>query len=181
MGSITLDFTSGGVPSSVSLTLAQLKGLAGSPQKITTDKGELVLSGFDEATGKVSYSYTAKVLPHTGGADLHDDFGLTITDANGKTGSTPARGDHGHDAGGSAGHQQHHRRCGGNGVTGSVLTGTGADTASKDSGLTVATLDGTAVTTAGTTINGAYGTLVIKADGSYTYTLNNAPGGQPAQ
>ena len=59
-------------------------------------------------------------------------------------------------------------------ATGSVLTGTGADTASKDSGLTVATLDGTAVTTAGTTINGAYGTLVIKADGSYTYTLNNA-------
>ena len=40
----------------------------------------------------------------------------------------------------------------------------------------------TAVTTAGTTINGAYGTLVIKADGSGTYTLNNAPaGGQPAQ
>ena len=38
----------------------------------------------------------------------------------------------------------------------------------------MATLDGTAVTTAGTTINGAYGTLVIKADGSYTYTLNNA-------
>ena len=31
------------------------------------------------------------------------------------------------------------------------------------------------MTTAGTTINGAYGTLVIKADGSYTYTLNNAP------
>ena len=50
----------------VSPTLAQLKGLAGSPQKITTDKGELVLSGFDEATGKVSYTYTAKVLPHTG-------------------------------------------------------------------------------------------------------------------
>ena len=44
-----------------------------------------MLSGFDEATGKVSYSYTAKVLTHTGGADLHDDFGLTITDANGKT------------------------------------------------------------------------------------------------
>ena len=34
-----------------------------------------------------------------------------------------------------------------------------------DSGLTVATLDGTAVTTAGTTINGAYGTLVINTDG----------------
>ena len=70
-----LDFTSGGVPSDVSLTLAQLKGLADS-QKITTDKGELVLSGFDEATGKGSATATPpKVLPH-GGADLHDDLAL---------------------------------------------------------------------------------------------------------
>ena len=52
-----------------------------------------------------------------------------------------------------------------------MLTGTGADGVKDSSSLTVATLDGTAaVTTAGTTINGAYGTLVIKADGSYTYT-----------
>ena len=46
-----------------------------------------MLSGFDEATGKVSYTYRANVLTHTGGADEHDDPALTITDANGKTGA----------------------------------------------------------------------------------------------
>ena len=33
VGSITLDFTSGGVPSSVSLTLAQLRAWPGSPRR----------------------------------------------------------------------------------------------------------------------------------------------------
>ena len=65
--SLTLGYKDGsGVAQTLSLTLAQLKGPAGSPQKITTDKGELVLSGFDEATGKVSYSYTARCC-RTGG------------------------------------------------------------------------------------------------------------------
>ena len=83
-----------------------------------------MLSGFDEATGKVSYSYTAKVLPHTGGVDLHDDFGLTITDANGKTGSrTPARGDHGHGSGSAPDTNSVTEDSVPGTATGSVLTG----------------------------------------------------------
>ena len=58
-------------------------------------------------------------------------------------------------------------------MTGSVLTGAGADTASQDGALSVASVNGTAVS-GPTTINGLYGTLVIKADGSYTYELNNS-------
>ena len=136
-----------------------------SPQKITTDKGELVLSGFDEATGKVSYSYTANVLTHTGGADEHDDFGADHHGRQRQDGQRhAARGHHGHHAGGCAGHQlgDGRQRC---------LDGDGqrADRAERghrvqDGTLSVASVNGTAVT-ASDHHQRPYGTLVIQADG----------------
>ena len=122
------------------------------------------------------------MLTHTGGADLHDDFGLTITDANGKTGSDTLRVAITDTTPRWRGHQLGHRRCGAQRRDGQRADRHGRGHGVQDSGLTVATLDGTAVTTAGTTINGAYGTLVIKADGSYTYIAEQrTAGGQPAQ
>lgn len=60
------------------------------------------------------------------------------------------------------------------GVDGNVITN---DTLSLDNPNTISkiTFGGTTldVTAGGTTINGTYGKLVIKADGTYTYTLNN--------
>ena len=52
--------------------------------------------------------------------------------------------------------------------SGNVLT--------NDTGTTirVSAAGGSAVTAAGTTVNGRYGTLTLKADGSYTYTVNNS-------
>jgi|GEM_PF-1903532 len=58
---------------------------------------------------------------------------------------------------------------------GNVVTGLntgGADTDSDDITSTVTDVDGTAVT-AGTTITGTFGSLVINADGSFDYTLFN--------
>ena len=48
-----------------------------------------------------------------------------------------------------------------------------ARTSSKDGSLKVSVAAGQAVTAAGITINGTYGTLFDQADGSYTYTLNS--------
>ena len=70
-----------------------------------------------------------------GGADLHDDFGLTITDANGKTGSDTLRvaiTDTTPTAAPDTNSMMRRQRCPNNNTTtGSVLTGTGADTASR--------------------------------------------------
>ena len=71
------------------------------------------------------------MLPHTGGADLHDDFGLTITDANGKTGSDTLRVAITDDAPVAAPDTNSVTEDSVPGTaTGSVLTGHGADTAS---------------------------------------------------
>ena len=61
-------------------------------------------------------------------------------------------------------------------VTGNViLAGVGADSDVDGDPLTVTTVNGlVTVLAAGTTINGTYGTFAIKANGEYTYTLDNS-------
>ena len=44
------------------LSVSQLTALSTTPVTITTTKGELVLTGYDSATGTVSYSYDPNVL-----------------------------------------------------------------------------------------------------------------------
>ena len=169
----------------MTLTLTQLQALsASSTQTIKTDKGDLVLTGYNATTGVVSYTYTANVLAHTGGANLLDDFALTVKDVTNQTGSdtlrvaitdtTPTAAPDTNSITEDAVP---------NTVTGSVLTGAGADTASQDGALSVArSMARPSRARATTTINGLYGKLVIQADGSYTYTLNNAnAGGQRAE
>ena len=160
LASITVDGTT--------FTLAQLGTpayLAAHP--ITTPDGTLTLTGYDAGTGQVSYSYDPDVLSHTGSAPIIDPISLTVTDANGITGtgqinigitdSLPVAVD---DAASIT------EDASPNTVTGNVLTDApGTDTVGAD-------VNPSPITPATVTL--AHGDLALNADGSYAYTLNNA-------
>ncbi|QXI19361.1 retention module-containing protein [Pseudomonas hamedanensis] len=141
---------------------------AGFPQSITTPQGNtLTITGFNAATGVVSYSYTLadnEAHPDANGANnLPEQFAVTVVDDNGTTANgtldvnivddLPKAVD---DANGTASESQLT-------LTGNVLTNDvqGADRVP------------TGPVTAGT-FTGTYGTLVLNADGTYTYTLNTS-------
>ncbi|VVN48760.1 hypothetical protein PS619_06128 [Pseudomonas fluorescens] len=139
---------------------------AGFPQSVTTPLGStLTITGFNAATGVVSYSYTLvdnETHPAANGANnLPEQFAVTVVDDNGTTANgtldvnitddVPKAFD---DSNGTASETQLT-------LTGNVLTNDvqGADRVP------------TGPVTAGT-FTGTYGTLVLNANGTYTYTLN---------
>ncbi|WP_143501863.1 retention module-containing protein, partial [Pseudomonas sp. Irchel 3E13] len=140
---------------------------AGFPQTATTPLGNtLTVTGYNASTGVVTYSYTLldnEAHPNAGGINnLTESFTVTATDTDGSTSS------------------------------GSLDVNIVDDvpTAAPDTNASVATEAATVLTgnvltndvqgadrvvgpiTAGT-FTGTYGTLVLAADGSYTYTLNS--------
>ncbi|UST60292.1 retention module-containing protein [Pseudomonas moraviensis] len=139
---------------------------AGFPQSITTPLGStLTITGFNAATGVVSYSYTLadnEAHPNANGANnLPEQFAVTVVDDNGTTATgtldvnivddLPKAID---DSNGTASESQLT-------LTGNVLTNDvqGADRVPSGP------------VTPGT-FTGTFGTLVLNADGTYTYTLN---------
>ncbi|MGA5718446.1 retention module-containing protein [Pseudomonas atacamensis] len=141
---------------------------AGFPQSITTPLGStLTITGFNAVTGVVSYSYTLadnEAHPNANGAnDLPEQFAVTVVDDNGTTATgtldvnivddLPKAND---DSNGTASESQLT-------LTGNVLTNDvqGADRVP------------TGPVTPGT-FTGTFGTLVLNADGTYTYTLNTS-------
>jgi VCBS repeat-containing protein len=61
---------------------------AANPVVITTTKGILSVSGYDAATGKITYTYqeTGGADDHTAGDDsVQDHFTVTVTDVAGKS------------------------------------------------------------------------------------------------
>jgi len=139
---------------------------AGFPQSITTPLGStLTITGFNPATGVVSYSYTLvdnEAHPNANGTNnLPEQFAVTVVDDNGTTATgtldvnitddVPKAFD---DNNGTASETQLT-------LTGNVLTNDvqGADRVP------------TGPVTPGT-FTGTYGTLVLNANGTYTYTLN---------
>ncbi|MFG6207844.1 Ig-like domain-containing protein, partial [Pseudomonas retamae] len=141
---------------------------AGFPQSITTPLGStLTVTGFNPATGVVSYSYTPvdnEAHPNGNGTNnLPEQFAVTVVDDNGTTATgtldvnitddVPKAFD---DNNGTASETQLT-------LTGNVLTNDvqGADRVP------------TGPVTPGT-FTGTYGTLVLNADGTYTYTLNTS-------
>ncbi|WP_325918226.1 retention module-containing protein [Pseudomonas frederiksbergensis] len=140
---------------------------AGFPQSITTALGNtLTVTGFNAATGVVSYSYTLldnEAHPNANGANsLGEQFAVVVTDDNGTTANgnldvsivddVPNAVDDS-----NAGTASESNLT----LTGSVLPNDsqGADQVASGP-ITPGTFTGT------------YGTLVLNADGSYTYTLN---------
>ncbi|AKA25990.1 retention module-containing protein [Pseudomonas chlororaphis] len=141
---------------------------AGFPQSATTSLGNtLTITGYNASTGVVSYSYTLldnEAHPTANGANsLSEHFSVVATDTDGSTANAsldvnvvddlPTAVN---DSNGTASESQLT-------LTGNVLTNDvqGADRVP------------TGPVTAGT-FTGTYGTLVLAADGSYTYTLNTA-------
>ncbi|WP_439125566.1 MAG: retention module-containing protein [Pseudomonas rhizophila] len=142
---------------------------AGFPQSITTALGNtLTITGFNAATGVVSYSYTLldnEAHANANGANsLSEQFAVVVTDDNGTTATgnldvnivddVPQAVDDS-----NAGTASETNLT----LTGSVLTN---DTEGADRVASGPVTPGT--------FTGTYGTLVLNADGSYTYTLNTA-------
>ncbi|WP_426618107.1 retention module-containing protein [Pseudomonas rustica] len=146
---------------------------AGFPQSVTTPLGStLTITGFNAATGVVSYSYTLvdnETHPNANGANtLPEQFAVTVVDDNGTTANAtldvniiddlPKAVDDSNTGTASETNLS---------LTGNVLTNDvqGADR--------VATGETAGPITAGT-FAGTYGTLVLNANGTYTYTLNTS-------
>ncbi|QXH60642.1 retention module-containing protein [Pseudomonas azerbaijanorientalis] len=145
---------------------------AGFPQSITTPLGStLTITGFNAATGVVSYSYTLndnEAHPTANGANaLPEQFAVTLVDDNGTTatGSLDVNivddlPQGVNDSNGTA--SETLLTLNGNVLTNDVQ---GADR--------VTIGEGTGPITPGT-FTGTYGTLVLNANGTYTYTLNTS-------
>ena len=169
------------------ISKAALEGSGTTNIAITTAQGTLTVTGYDPVTGVVSYSYdpsgTAK--NHSGG-DVLDTISILVKDDSGDTASSnlvinildtaPVANP---DANAVT------EDTAPNPVSGNVITtGGGSDTLGADATAVTGIMAGAGVpgsnvaagTTSanGTNVAGTYGTLVLGADGSYTYTLNTA-------
>ncbi|MFW9080969.1 retention module-containing protein [Pseudomonas sp. P2757] len=146
---------------------------AGFPQSVVTPLGStLTITGFNAATGVVSYSYTLvdnEAHPNANGANtLNEQFAVTVVDDNGTTANATLDVNIVDDLP-------------------KAVDDSNASTASE----TLLTLEGNVLPndvqgadrvptgpnagpiTAGT-FTGTYGTLVLNANGTYTYTLNTS-------
>ncbi|HET8596220.1 MAG TPA: retention module-containing protein, partial [Castellaniella sp.] len=167
------------------VTPAQLLASSGTPIQIDTDRGLLVITGYNPATGEVSYRYTsdgAQDHRQGDGESVLDSIGITVVDGQGRTASsdlvanitdmvpvanpdTNAIGEDGSSvtgnvlgaAGASAGDVADTQGADGAKVTGVQEPGAAGSSAVADSGATV--------------FHGQYGDLTIDAQGQYTYTL----------
>lgn len=172
------------------ITRAELNDLATTPVVITGPEGTLTLTGFDPTSGEVSYSYQQDGMTkdHSGGPEsVFDTFTFEVIDINGNTstprdlvivvtdtapvalpdtntvaegvGTTPTStsGNVFGPGGASAGDVEDQL-----GADPTAVVGIGA-------GNSTGHLSGNL----GTPFAGAYGSIVLNADGTYTYTLNN--------
>ncbi|RLU06537.1 type I secretion target [Pseudomonas prosekii] len=146
---------------------------AGFPQSIATGLGNtLTITGFDPATGVVSYSYTLNANEAHANADgannLPEQFAVTVVDDNGTTANATLDVNIIDDVP-QAANDSNASTASESLLTlnGNVLTNDvqGADR--------VATGPNAGPVTPGT-FTGTYGTLVLNANGTYTYTLNTS-------
>ncbi|WP_108945282.1 VCBS domain-containing protein [Shewanella halifaxensis] len=143
------------------------------PVSITTELGVLTFSNYDPATSTLTYSYTLSAnFNHTDSDTLTEIFLLELTDNDGRSVTSVVNANVIDDA--PSGLDDSNEITQGNevGVSGNVLTNDvlGADSATVTqiaNSQTTTDIDGNTV------ISGVYGSLIIAADGSYTYLLNN--------
>ncbi len=149
---------------------------------INTTKGVLTITGYNDTTKEITYSYDPNGTnkDHSGG-EITDDIALGVTDGNGLTGSatltilitdtTPTAIDDSNSI---------TEDDSPNTVSSSVFTGAGADLTGSDTPINVVGVASGNTSnylnnnlTVGANVNGTYGSVVINSDGSYTYTLDN--------
>jgi VCBS repeat-containing protein len=140
--------------------------------------GDLVLTGWNATTGALSYTYT--LMHNTSGDNTSDSFNVVVTDLDGDTNTTSSLVIKIVDDVPTANPDVENLAAAVASTTGNVITGAleltpsaSADTKGAD-GATVTGAHGTAASdvtvTTNTVIAGAYGSLSISSDGSYTYT-----------
>lgn len=189
-GAASIDSSTVTVGGTTTITAAELNDLATTPVVITGPEGTLTLTNFNPATGEVSYSYQQADMTkdHSGGPEsVFDTFTIVVTDTDGNT-STPqdlvivvtdtapvalpdtntvAEG-----VGTNATTTSGNVMVSPGASAGDVQDQLGADATSVvgiDSGISTGDLSGNV----GTTFAGNYGSIVLNADGTYTYTLDN--------
>ena len=175
----------GTVAPGVTLTAAQLASLSTTPQSIVTDRGLLTLTGYNATTGEVSYSYNPAGTNwnHTAG-DVLDNIFISVKDDDGDeadgtltiniTDTVPTA----HPDTASITEDATPDTVGGNVIEGTGSPLQGADTLGADTTKATEVKSGTETATITDSVPGSvagtYGTLVLKADGTYTYTLDNS-------
>ena len=182
-----LDPTAALTIAGTAVSKAALEGSSATPVEIATPEGKLTITGYNPVTGVVSYSYdpsgTAK--DHTGG-EVVNAINIVVRDNNGDTQSgtlsinildtvpvaNPDTATITEDAASDT--------VGGN----VIVTGGGQDTLGADAtsvtgvvagigtpGNNVA--EGSTSSAGATVVTGLYGSLMLGADGSYSYRLDN--------
>lgn len=151
---------------------------------VTTPLGVLTVT---VSSGAYSYSYT--LTTNTSGDDTFDSFTAVVTDSDGDPATDTLVIDIVDDVPTANPDVDSVTEDGALTANGNVLTGIGGnDLNDTDGVLDVQGADGAAVTavsfgatvgSVGAGLAGAYGTLTLNADGSYSYVLNNAA--QPVQ
>ncbi|WP_169309196.1 retention module-containing protein, partial [Desulforhopalus sp. IMCC35007] len=167
-GSIVISAEAG--VAAVTIAGQDISNATASPVVIIGDEGTLTITGYNPATGEITYEYTedGEAEDHSAGDDsVIDQFTIMVTDSTGASSSdvldiqiidtapvanpdfvtisedlaTP--------------------------FNGNVITGTGADTLGAD----VTTVTGITGGNIGEEFSTDYGTLIINEDGSYIYEL----------
>ncbi|HVF36931.1 MAG TPA: DUF5801 repeats-in-toxin domain-containing protein, partial [Sphingomicrobium sp.] len=185
----TIIFDAPDAPGVITINGVILTGVAG--QVIAGAFGTLTITGFNAGTGQIGYSY--RLADNTSGDSTHDDFTVVVTDADGDSDVATltvnivddrptARPDTDSIAAGQFGP-----------ATGNVLTDAaagdvgdsdtnasdtvGADNASVTSVSGVGGNDSTFDGAGNLVVNGQYGVLTMRADGSYSYVRNAGTAG----
>ncbi len=171
----------------LTLTVAQLQALSGSPQVIDTGEGTLTLTGFSGTgsaplSGVISYTYTLKAaLNQPGATESSDLIALEVTDRGGITTTgtlTVQIVDDTPTANADANSVADGTTSADSTVTGNVFSGSTPDVADRLGADTranpvTAVSFGGAPQTVGSEFTTAYGHLTLNADGSYSYRLDN--------
>ncbi|WP_223504396.1 retention module-containing protein [Pseudomonas sp. BF-R-24] len=145
---------------------------AGFPQSITTPLGStLTITGFNAATGVISYSYTLvdnEAHPAASGANtLPEQFAVTVVDDNGTTATGSLDVNIVDDLPNAVGDS--------NGTASETQLTLNGNVLSNDvQGADRVTLGENSGPITPGTFTGTYGTLVLNANGTYTYTLNTS-------
>ena len=152
--------------------------LTGAP--VPTDEGRLDVTGFDPASGRLEYAYTLErsTQEHTepGADDISHDLSVVVTDTDGDVGSATITVVITDDVPTISVDAPEGAVDSGTSASGNWTHAFGADVPAAQS----VTINSTALTiAAGESVGvaGAYGTLTVNADGTYSYTANpNAEG-----
>lgn len=175
----TITYTAPDGPASVTINNIPITSVG---QEIVTDKGILTITGISE--GSIDYSYT--LTTNTAGDNVTDSFVVTVTDVDGDQATDTLTITIIDDVPTATNDADSVREDGPLVADGNVIAGSGGgDANATDGNADVQGADGAHVTgivfgetagTVGAPLAGLYGSLVIQADGSYAYTLNNENG-----